>query len=183
MAKTIEVPDPHMQQIQEALTAAGYQPGVIDGIPGPKSLAAVLDVIGERNVARSNATALEQARATAEKALVATRNERDQLRDTVDQATTLLDNAGYETGSGVAAGIGRVLDHVLDLQREARDLRAQLEETVPLELESGPSNRQVSLEVAARTLAATDFDPERMAVALGQVKGVAEQYVAWLESE
>ena len=41
---TIEVPDPHTVEAQEFLRANGFDPGISDGIPGPKFLAAIKEL-------------------------------------------------------------------------------------------------------------------------------------------
>lgn len=65
---TIPVPDPHMQEIQTVLIAGGYRPGNPDGIPGPKTLAAVEAAARHAEFWRRHAKATAELAALAETA-------------------------------------------------------------------------------------------------------------------
>ena len=63
---TINVPDPHVVQIQEICERAGYPPGPHDGIPGSKTAAAVLRMEQELTRRRGEAAVDDDTRKAAD---------------------------------------------------------------------------------------------------------------------
>lgn len=60
--RSISVPDEHMLAIQLAVESAGYDPGALDGIPGPRTQAAVEQALADLNEHDSDPGTADKAR-------------------------------------------------------------------------------------------------------------------------
>jgi len=185
-------------QVVEWLTPAHallVEAGLFQPTTSWDSLAGVLrSLIGDRDAARANATALDQARAAAvSERDFAVRNERA-LQGIVDEAIALLTAAGHPPVDGRFLGAVEAMGVALGVeQATAQDLEGRLAEAkdqialLAAELDraqtggpGGLTNRQVAW-LSAMSLAGAAGQGLDRAETVEAVEGWADEGVAWLD--